>query len=119
MIQFTPRQLKQQLVLLSVGIACLYFIWPHWGFPLGGASLGVLGMVWQGFREVFMRRFFGLMQWIGKVQSVILLGIIYFVVLWPISLVYSWFWKPHQLPEGTQFRDRDHVYQAVDLEKMW
>ncbi len=62
-------------------------------------------------------------QWIGFVNARMLLSLVWFIVLLPISLIYRIFVKDirfgKKAPPDSNFFNKDKLYGKKDLENMW
>lgn len=96
---------KNVFVFTSIGLLLL-------GLFFKSASARVAAL-WLRFAEV-----------LAAFNTRVILGLVYFLVLTPIALVYRLFAKRHvNSPRtafgGSYFIIRDHACSAQDLEKMW
>lgn len=114
----------QTILVLAVAalIANLFFdkTWlVHLALGLMGLSLlsgwiaDKISWLWLEFAEI-----------LGSVNTKILFGIIFFLLLTPIALVYRLFGKSNlQLKRKganeSYFSERNHVYEAKDLKNLW
>ena len=120
---YTPEQNLRTLVVLAAGMLILFFIfhkpWLSW------ISLGVL--VVAAFSDWLSAKlawgWLKVAEILGKVNSRILLSLVFFVFLFPIARLRRLFVKnPLDLkpPEGTSlYKERNHTYSAQDLINTW
>jgi len=96
---------KNVFIFTSIGLLLL-------GLFFKDASARVAGL-WLRFAEV-----------LGAFNTRVILGLVYFLVLTPIAILYRLFTKRHvNSPRtafgGSYFIVRDHTCTAQDMEKMW
>ena len=87
-----------------------------------GAIICVLGLAWQGFGEILHRLWMKFGELLGAVTSRIILFLLYFLVLVPVSFFAKRFGKlTMQIkPEGDSFfKQTDHLFTKHDLENPW
>src|SRR6267378_5486837 len=117
----TAKNVRAELAIV-IGFLFLYFIfkWPPFvtiSFALGLCFL-FLPSRWI---VLFMKLWWGLTEFIGRINSWILLTLIFYIFLTPLSWLFR-LTKKNQMttkPEGSSFVNRNHTYQATDLEKLW
>lgn len=84
--------------------------------------LGLIGLFVNKVAGWITWVWFKLADAIGYVMSRVILSVIFFLLLVPISMLYRLFNKnPMQLrkKEDSYFHSRDHLYTAKDLENPW
>jgi hypothetical protein len=122
-VSYTAEQNLRTLIVLATGILVLFLVfhkpWLSW------IALGVLviaafsdwlsakvAWLWLKFAEV-----------LGKVNSRVLLSLVFFVFLVPLALVRRLFVRNAldltPPASGTLFHERNHRYTAQDLENPW
>lgn len=57
-------------------------------------------------------------EFLHKVMSPVLLGIIYFLIITPFSVLYHLFFYRANKAERTRFENRDHLYTPEEMEKI-
>ena len=85
-------------------------------------GLGICSLFSKAFAGLLTTVWHKMMAGIGFINSHIILTLIFFLVLLPISMLSKLFRKDQlQLKpkEGSYFKDRDHLYTSEDLKNMW
>lgn len=114
---------KEIILTIVVGLMVFfYFFKSQWLFNTA-IVIGILGVfsdfvaekiawVWLKFAEV-----------LGRINSTILLSLIFFIFLTPIALLMRVFKKTDALKlkkiTGSVYDERNHTYTAKDLENTW
>lgn len=115
------KELKSLLVIV-IGLLVFYLIFDSVYFvyaslTIGGTSL-IIPKVGQGVIWVW----FKIAQVLGWINSRILLSLVYFIFLTPISFLYR-LTKKNGLnlksPKNSIYEERNYTYQAEDLDNPW
>ncbi len=111
-------------VLLSIVLFLLifYFFSDNSTFVYIAFGVGLIALLSKRVTQIIHSGWIKLMTLVGFVNSHILLGAVFFLVLLPISLVYRLFHKDSiNLKAGKKsyFHNRDHRYTAKDLDNPW
>ena len=89
----------------------------------GAMGLGIASLISKSFATLLTKAWGKLLAGIGFVNSRILLSLIFFVVLLPISLLARVFRKESLLQlkknDKSYFTERNHTYEGKDLENTW
>ena len=113
---------RETLLVIVLGFGGLY-LWLDRPWLLYTALIaGVAGMLSLRLNRWIHRGWFFLGDQLGRVMGKVLLGVIFFLVLFPLSLLSRLTGrKAIQLkkPENGTYAPRDHVYTRDDLENMW
>jgi len=122
-------KLKAQLVMV-VGFMCLHFLlqnkWPEVSKNLLYVSLG-LGLVFliiPSLGEIVLKGWFKLAEILGWINSRILLTGIFYILLFPIAMLFKLTGKDNlqlksQKDNDTVYERRNHKYVPKDLENTW
>lgn len=124
------REKKVEAILaIVVGFIVLYFIFGEWrGFDVDwmlwvSLVVGVLSMMSDTVMNLITSAWFKFAEILGNyVTGPILLGLVFFVVLFPISVLARIFGKDHLMKkrrEKSYYEDRNHAYVAKDIENIW
>ena len=87
-----------------------------------GIGLLILDMVWPSVFKPAAKLWFGLSHILGTVMSMVLLGVVFFVVVTPIGLLRRALRKDSmqlggfKKGMGSVFRVRDHLFSSQDIE---
>ena len=124
------REKKVEAILaIVVGFLALYFIFGVWrGFEVDwmlwvSLVVGVLSMMSSTVMNLITSGWFKFAEILGNyVTGPILLGLVFFVVLFPISVLARIFGKDHLMKkrrDDSYYVDRDHAYVNKDIENIW
>lgn len=86
------------------------------------AIFGVIFLMFPAVGNFFVRMWFLLGEGMGWINNRILLSIVFFVILFPVSLLSKLFHKdPLKLKKAQSscFVNRDHKFVKEDLENIW
>lgn len=112
------KQKHSSLAVIIVGFAILFFIFrKQW--MLLPISVSVLGFALSSIGDFVHIIWMNIAKVLGWINSRIILSILFFLVLTPISLLMKLFNGNRflQKKEDSMFIERNHVYQATDFEK--
>jgi len=111
------------LLVFLLGMNILSYIFNNPLLSYIGTGIGIAGLVIPAFGELFSRLWTGIGHFLGKINGVILLSIVFFILLTPIAFLQKIFSKEDTLglkkSSQSNFKSRDKKYQKADLEKMW
>lgn len=124
------REKKVEAILvIVVGFLALYFIFGVWrGFEVDwmlwvSLVVGVLSMMSSTVMDAITWGWFKFAHLLGNyVTGPLLLGIVFFLVLFPISIFARIFGKDHLMKkrrDGSYFVERNHAYSNEDIENIW
>jgi hypothetical protein len=114
---------KVTMLVITTGLVVLHLVFSRpWMLPVA-AGAGIIGIFFPRLGMLVEMVWSKLAFALGWVNSRILLGFVFFVILTPIALVRR-FWTKDELSlrsksAGTQWKVRDHTYGPRDLEKPW
>jgi len=88
-----------------------------------GSGIGLTSLILKPVAKVVTKLWKYLIQALGYVNSRIILSIVFFLILFPISLISKIFRKEDSLRrkkrEGSYYIERNHTYDAKDLINPW
>lgn len=124
------REKKVEAILaIVVGFLVLYFIFGEWrGFNVDwmlwvSLVVGVLSMMSSTVMNVITSVWFKFAEILGNyVTGPILLGIVFFLILFPISILAKIFSKDNLMrkrKDDSYYVTRDHAYVTEDIENIW
>lgn len=124
------REKKVEAILaIVVGFLALYFIFGVWkGFQVDWMLwvclvVGVLSMMSDTVMNLITSAWFKFAEILGNyVTGPILLGFVFFIVLFPISVLARIFGPDNLMKkrrEDSYYVDRDHAYETKDIENIW
>lgn len=119
-----PAKEKINATLLAIvtGFVVLFLIFDRNWLLYVSAVVGVGGLLSGAFGHLVHRLWMGLAKALGFINAHILLGAIFFLLLFPIGLLYRLAKKDPLLlkkKDGSYFQDRNHVFGKKDLENPW
>jgi hypothetical protein len=115
---------KAQLVIVT-GLVVLYFIfnsrYPY--FLIAAAVIGVLSVAIPVAGDLIVKGWYKIAEILGAINGRILLSFVFFIILVPVALMARIGKKnPLSLKRESKksvFIDRNHKYEAKDLEQVW
>ncbi len=113
----------QSILLVSLVLLIIYFYYQNLIFLIASLVLAILGVLSTRFRNFFHTQWMQLAHLLGRINGTILLTLIYFIVLTPIALlkrIIEGNSKPKDNIENkSNFKTRNHQYEAKDLMNPW
>jgi len=119
------EQLKHHENCLAIVTGGLFLFWiTRWEGVLVAAGLvGLTAVISSRMAALISRSWMKLAALLGKVVPAVLLTLVYFLLLFPLALLSRLFHRdPLRLRSGREdslWVDRNHLYDAKDLEKPW
>tara|TARA_B110000977_G_scaffold171452_1_gene223042 strand:- start:259 stop:618 length:360 start_codon:yes stop_codon:yes gene_type:complete len=86
------------------------------------AALAFLFLVIPKFGELTVKVWFKIAEILGKINTYWILGLVFYVVLVPLGLLFKFTSKnPLQLRNDSDslYKERNHLYNGEDLENIW
>ena len=115
-------KVRETLLVIVLGFGLLY-VWMDRTWMLYTAlGAGVAGMLSFRLNRLIHRGWLFLGDQMGRIMSKLLLSVIFFLVLVPVSLLSRLFRKnglQMKKPANGTYHARAHLYTADDLENMW
>lgn len=115
-------KIKESLLAIVLMGVLLYFLFHRIEILYIIFAIGILGLTLGGF-AAFVHKWFGtLTGFVGKINNIILLTIIYWLVLMPVALIMRLFSKTGvglKKPVASNFKDRQHLFIKNDLNNLW
>lgn len=114
---------KEIILTIVVGLLVFfYFLKLQWLFNTA-LILGILGVFSDFVAEKVAWLWLKIAEILGRVNSTILLSLIFFIFLTPLALLMRVFKKTDSLKlkklSGSAYDERNHTYRAKDLENTW
>jgi hypothetical protein len=122
--QSNEDKIKAQLVMV-VGFLVLSFVFKTYQKELlyFATGLGLIFVILPFLGEYIVKAWFKLAEILGWINSRVILSFVFFVFLFPLAVLFRLTTKnPLQikrLSEKSVFADRNHKYEAKDLENIW
>jgi hypothetical protein len=114
---------KEIVLTIVVGLLVFFYFFKLEGLLIAALIVGILGVfsnfvadkiawVWLKFAEI-----------LGRINSTVLLSLIFFIFLTPLALLMRIFKKDDALklkrPTASAYDERNHTYVKKDLENTW
>ncbi|MFK7924344.1 MAG: SxtJ family membrane protein [Bacteroidia bacterium] len=119
----SQAQIWKTILVLVIANLIAFVIWRYQALLYVAIGLGVLSLLSPQLAKWIHIGWMKLAEGLGWVNSRILLGLVFFLLLTPIALLVRLFRKdPLQLkrPQSSSlFHERNHLFQAEDLKNPW
>lgn len=118
----TKLDIWKSLLVIVVGLLVLYFVFDSIYLLYAALTVGVLSVLFPSLGRLIFRTWMAIGQFLGRINGSILLSIVFFMLLFPISILYRLFNKDAMQLKNTKtslFIDRDHIYKKEDMENVW
>jgi len=119
----TREKALETVLTIAMGLLVLSFVFHTKWLVVGAILLGIVALASKFLAGKIAWLWLKLAEGLGFVMSRVLLAILFFVVLFPVALLSRIGAKdPLQLKKkagGTYYADRNHRYEAKDLENIW
>ncbi|MCC6725124.1 MAG: hypothetical protein IT258_11485 [Saprospiraceae bacterium] len=116
------RQTETCLVI-ATGLLVIYLLHPAKPLIYAAITLGVLGAFVPSIAKWVDWAWYKLAEGMGWVMSKVMLSVVFFVFLFPIAMLSKVFGKKDSLQlkkkTGSYWSERNHRYEAKDLENVW
>ena len=110
------------LLVIVVGLLVLHFIFGSIYLLYAALGIGLVAVLFPSLGKLIVKGWMTIGQLLGRINGSILLSIVFFLMLFPIALLYRLFNKDALLLKNEQdslFVDRNHSYTKEDLENVW
>lgn len=115
------KELKSLLVIV-VGLLVFYLIFNNVYFIYASVAIGGLSLLIPTVGKGINWVWFKIAEVLGWINSRILLSLLYYIFLTPISLLYRIFKKNSldiKAPSKSIYEERNHIYSSKDLDNPW
>ena len=112
----------ESMLIIAAGFIVLFFAFKLKWLLLIALTVAVLGAVSKLATQGITWLWFKIAEILGWVNSRVLLGIIFFLFLFPISLLMRLLSKmtiKMKREKVTYYSERNHTYKPEDLENVW
>ena len=111
-------------LVLSTGFIVLFLIYKVDSLLWLAVSFGLIGIFLNTLALKITWFWYKFAELLGLFVPKILLSLVFFLVLYPVAILYRLFTKERQVRlkkriNGSYWKDRKHNYAKEDLEKMW
>jgi membrane protease YdiL (CAAX protease family) len=110
-------------LVIATGMLVIYLLHPAKALIYAAIALGVVGAFLPSIAKWVDWAWYKLAEGMGWVMSKVMLSVVFFVILFPIALLSRFFGKKDSLQlkkkSGSYWTERNHSYEAKDLENVW
>lgn len=110
-------------LVISTGLLIFYFIKEWESLLIIAAVIGVIGVFFDRIASIISWAWYKLAELLGKVVPKILLTAIFYLILFPISMLYRLFNKDSMklkpAERGTVWIERNQIYKKKDISNPW
>lgn len=118
----SARSPYETVLALCLALLIVHFVFEQaWAVP-ASLALGLLGLLSGTLARWIHLFWLRLTHYLGFVMTHVLLFLVFYLFLWPISLLYQLAGKRtmrKRVGEQSNYVDRDHVYGKEEMERMW
>ena len=117
--KFNSFEIPLSIVIL---LLILFFLFDNLWFARIGLAIGLFSLLSKTFRRSISILWTKALSIVGFVNAHVLLSLIFFIILLPISIFYRLFNKDKlklKAGKASYFENRDHLFVAEDLENPW
>lgn len=115
------KSLETSLVL-TTGFLVFFVIFEHFWFLYAALAFGFIGIFIKPLARIVAIVWFKLADVLNFVVSKIILGTLFFLILWPVSMLYNLANKDKlrlKRSGRSTWTERNHVYTSGDLKNIW
>jgi hypothetical protein len=116
-------KIYQSILVIVVGFVILSLIFKIKILLTIGLMVGILSLASKTVAGWINYGWYKIAEWFGWINSKILITLVYYLVLVPISalskLKHKDVLKRNRREVGTYYSDRDHLYVPKDFENLW
>ena len=114
----------ETIAVLAAASLVLYYVFKKNGFLLAAFLLLSTGLFFKSAASKISALWLRFAELLGALNTRLLLGLVYFVVLTPIAVAFRRLTgkhanSPRSASDKSYFTVREHTFAAADLEKMW
>ena len=116
------EELKAELTI-TAGFLVLFLLFKKDAFLYVALGVAITALVFPFFGKGIVWLWYKLAEVLGWINSRILLSLVFFLILYPVSLLYKLVTKnPLKLKErndNTLYQTRNHLYKEEDFKYTW
>jgi len=113
----------KDILLIVSGFLVIFLVTKKGLFLYVAGVVALISVISDFIAQKIVWAWYKLAEGLGYVSSRILLSLIFFLLLTPLAFFYRLSRKDtlqlKKKPEGSYFKERNHLYVKEDLEKMW
>lgn len=94
----------------------------HEWFVIASCTIGILHLLFPAIGSLMIKIWFKIGHILGWINTRILLTVIFYAILFPISILYKMSNRnslQRKRAKGSIFIERNHLYTKKDLENIW
>jgi len=120
----TREKALETLAVLAAASLLLFFIFKRPAFAVLATALLVLALAFRSAAAVVAGWWLKFSEVLGRFNTALLLGLVYFLVLTPMALLFRLLtgrakYLKFDPAAQSYFRERNRVFTPADLEKPW
>lgn len=120
----SKSQVYSAILAIAAGLLAVHYLFKITYLDYAAFAVLVLALISYPLAALIAKGWLKLAEWLGLVNSKILLTVLFFLFLLPIALLYRLLTKDklqlkRKLKEQSYFITRNHEYKATDLDKNW
>lgn len=132
----TAQDKIKAILVIVVGFLVLYSLFTYlnvdaifWGkvkvvyFLYAALIVGVFSLMSETFSSLILKGWFKIAEILGFINTRIILGLVFFVFLFPFALLQKLFVRKNFLglkdDSDTVYSPRNHVYKPEDFDNIW
>lgn len=122
MIEIDKNKSLETSLVLTTGFLILFLIFGNIWLLYAALALGIVGIFIKPVARYIAVAWFKLADILNFVVSKVILGILFFIILWPVSMLSRIFNKDKlqlKKSEKSTWILRNHNYSASDLKNIW
>lgn len=117
---------SETILVIVVGLVLFYFLfknksYSHY-FLVTALSIGLIQLIVPRIGALIVKLWFKIAEVLGWINTRILLSLVFYFILFPISIMYRLSTKnslQKKKPSGSVFIERNHLFTKEDLENTW
>ena len=112
----------KSILTIVVGFGILSLIFKIDVLLYIGLSVGLICIISPFLAKVIFKFWWQLASFLGKFNSIWLLSLVFYLLLFPISVFYRWFNREQHIfkqAKDSAFKTRNHTYSKEDLQDTW
>ncbi len=118
------KQNNQEIILtIVVGLLLLFYFFKFQWLFNAAIIIGLVSIISDSYAKKTAWLWSKIVEILGKINSTILLSLIFFIFLTPIAMLMRIFKNSDSLKvkkvKGSLYDERNHKYIAKDLENIW
>lgn len=111
------------MLVLTIAAGIFHFLWRDNYSLWVVCGLGITGLVLPWLSEWITTLWMGLAGILGRISSVIILTVVFFLILTPAAFIRRIFRKENKKAvsekNNSAFQERNHLFSKADLENPW